>query len=176
MLASIARLVSTIDILQYDIDFTYRAATAWACLELNLAVVCNCLIRLQPFIRKHFPQLAVAWNSPRSGPAAGNNQQQQYRQRRKPRTATSGRFDPRKWGSGRGGDAAWEMQSLGSDEDRMRRATTTTSEDGGAAGGITVKREFYVVESGPSDNDSTEGIIKERTASLGQQEKAESFA
>lgn len=46
-------------------DFTYYQPKTgiWSTAELNLCIVCNCLTRLRPFLKRHFPRAAVAWST-----------------------------------------------------------------------------------------------------------------
>ncbi|KAI1339651.1 hypothetical protein F5Y15DRAFT_66092 [Xylariaceae sp. FL0016] len=71
VLASIAR-VSYIKVMSENPDITWTQASAavWGSLELNLGVICNCLVSLMPFVRRHLPRVARLLGDTSSGPSA----------------------------------------------------------------------------------------------------------
>ncbi|KAK7749067.1 hypothetical protein SLS62_008462 [Diatrype stigma] len=59
VLASIAR-ISYVKAMATNPDVTWTQASAavWSSVELNLGVICNCILRLKPFVVSHFPNFA----------------------------------------------------------------------------------------------------------------------
>lgn len=59
VLASIAR-ISYVKAMATNPDVTWTQASAavWSSVELNLGVICNCILRLKPFVVSHFPSFA----------------------------------------------------------------------------------------------------------------------
>ena len=120
-IASIGRTVVVQELAPLP-DFTYYQPKTgiWSTAELNLCIVCNCLTRLRPFLKRHFPRAAIAWS-------------------------TQGKSDagPRKpWApSGTGGGSAsrsaggsWGLATSGS---KRNRSTTK---------GIQITREYQIDE------------------------------
>lgn len=116
-------------------DYTHNSAGPWTILEVNLAITCNCLIRLKPLTMKLFSMFG--WSP--EGAAIPNGQQQ----RRKPRTQVLARNGSLSWRDN-GSDTDCEMQAFESREDR---AVLGDSDVGRNLGAIFVTREFEVHSS-----------------------------
>lgn len=113
-------------------DFTYYQPKTgiWSTAELNLCIVCNCLTRLRPFLKKHLPRAAIAWSSDgKSGGGGGGG----------------GNHKP--WvPSGQGSSASWNLATIGSKRTREN------------AKGIQITREYHI-DSDRFDEGSTENIV-----------------
>lgn len=133
-------------------DFTYNSAGPWTIVEVNLAVTCNCLIRLQPLVMKLLSLLGISGSPKGSGLSGG------LENRGKPRTKSSGRNGSSPW-RGDGAEAEWEMQHF---ESRGNKEGSETQDVEQNAGAIMVKREFEVQTSigTISRHGSTEEIIR----------------
>lgn len=99
IIASIGRTVVVQELAPLP-DFTYYQPKTgiWSTAELNLCIMCNCLTRLRPFLKRHFPRAAIAWST--QGKSEGGN--------RKP------------WApSGQGSGVSWNLATIGSKRTRQ---------------------------------------------------------
>lgn len=51
-----------------DVTWTQASAAVWSCLELNLGVALNSLVRLKPFVKHHFPTFSLSMGNYSSNP------------------------------------------------------------------------------------------------------------
>ncbi|KAM5378559.1 hypothetical protein ACJZ2D_004513 [Fusarium nematophilum] len=122
-----------------DITWTQASAALWSCIEMNTAIVCNCLAQLKPFARRHIPWLAKF--------VSGASQPKPY-----PDEASTSHSSKR-W---RGDNAShrYELHSVGRTEQPV----------GAASGCVIVVVDEYQVQFAPSRNTigdaaSTEAIL-----------------
>lgn len=39
-----------------DVTWTQASAAVWSTVELNVGLICNCVVTLKPFVKRHFPR------------------------------------------------------------------------------------------------------------------------
>lgn len=134
IIASIGRTVVVQELAPLP-DFTYYQPKTgiWSTAELNLCIVCNCLTRLRPFLKRHFPRAAISWGSNgKSGSGGGGG---------------GGGSNLKPWApSGQGSSGSWNLATIGSKRSRQNTK------------GIQITREYHI-DSSHFDGGSTENIV-----------------
>lgn len=82
-----------------DVTWTQASAAVLSSVELNVGIICNCISRLKPFVRVHFPSWARSLGSSGTAGESGKNRSKSHN-------------GPRSWR----GDKAGHSYKLGSME------------------------------------------------------------